>query len=76
MKINYLLLVGTILCSCARVDDHPGVSEHIVSHFLNVSSIELRYNEYEENNGLIYIGSNGDYADNETRERLWKEYDD
>ena len=63
MKINYLLLVGTILCSCVRVDDHPGVSEHIVSQFLNVSSIELRYNEYEENNGLFYIGSNGDYAD-------------
>ena len=37
MKINYLLLFGTILCSCARVDDHPGVSGHIVSHFLNVS---------------------------------------
>ena len=76
MKINYLLLFGAILCSCARVDDHPGVREHIVSQFLNVSSIELRYNEYEENNGLFYIGSNGDYADNETRERLWKEYDD
>ena len=69
-------ILGTILCSCVRVDDHPGVSEHIVSQFLNVSSIELRYNEYEENNGLFYIGSNGDYADNETRERLWKEYDD
>ena len=76
MKINYLLLFGTILCSCAKVDDHPGVSEHIVSQFLNVSSIELRYNEYEENNGLFYIGSNGNYADKETRERLWKEYDD
>ena len=76
MKINYLLLFGAILCSCARVDDHPGVREHIVSQFLNVSSIELRYNEYEENNGLFYIGSNGDYADKETRERLWKEYDD
>ena len=76
MKINYLLLFGTILCSCAKVDDHPGVREHIVSQFINVSSIELRYNEYEENNGLFYIGSNGNYADKETRERLWKEYDD
>ncbi len=76
MKINYLLLFGTILCSCVRVDDHPGVREHIVSQFLTVSSIELRYNEYEENNGLFYIGSNGNYADKETRERLWKEYDD
>ena len=34
MKINYLLLFGTILCSCVRVDDHPGVREHIVSQFL------------------------------------------
>ena len=76
MKIKYLLLFGTILCSCVRVDDHPGVREHIVSQFLTVSSIELRYNEYEENNGLFYIGSNGNYADKETRERLWKEYDD
>ncbi len=76
MKINYLLLFGTILCSCAKVDDHPGVREHIVSQFINVSSIELRYNEYEENNGLFSIGSNGNYADKETRERLWKEYDD
>ena len=77
MKINYLLLFGTILCSCVRVDDHPGVvSEHIVSQFINVSSIELKYNEYEENNGLFYFENKGEYADNETRERLWKEYDD
>lgn len=69
-------ILGTILCSCVRVDDHPGVREHIVSQFLNVSSIELRYNEYEENNGLFYFENKGEYADNETRERLWKEYDD